>query len=249
MKIIDSWNWKFVNKYLVVQFNGGKANFGDGDDTEGEKITRTGIVDLDDPGHFEELSFLLDGEETIGMPYVFFAVGETLYGVDWLDTPYIIRCDIATRTAESLCTLPFSPGYQGSCIYDNKLYFCDAYDTGLIVSVDMETGEMETVAEAEPATELWIYPQGGYVFGSGSDVNPFPNGTKVYDLSGNLVDEIPYSDYDERCLSICYSIGDYVFANEYVNGTERSYQPPEWYLLVSEVGTENFRWHRWAPED
>ena len=255
-----SWSWTFHNKYLI-------ANYRKEEGLNGYETT-TYVVDLS-ARKLEQRkldAYLETGEKTF--------VGYCVAGKDnivyhWqsknveITDPVsgetrtkaitsLYKTDLETGATSKLCVLPFQPFFGDSSLEGDLLYFCESTDENIILTVNTETGELTTVNTAELYSVCWVTPYHGYIFGtidrksSAPDGTPFENlGTFIYDLSGELVCSIPYESYSAD-IYILFALGDLVFGVERSDVRETLDSLfPTWYLDLSEMGTENFVWHRW----
>ena len=257
-----SWYWFFHNKYAFLQLACSK------------QIIDSGEIEVDVTMYFSDLSkdapslstldFINDEIKSIGQVFLFMAgQGETVYAAAMND---IYKIELASNSIEKLCSLSFCPD---RCFYsekENRLFFSDPNDRNSFSCVDIGTRSVNIHSD-ETTSAQWDIICNGYIFGN-SPRDPFegmPWGpadagldpetdfealwcTNVYDLNGNLLIHIPHEDYNDENIVIRYITGNYVFGVDYLdslkNGTRR---PPEWYLNLSEMGTDSFMWRRWEP--
>ena len=237
-----SWDWFFQNKFFIASCLESKNGLDD--------IERTTFaVDLEKrPFSAEALDILTEEGEPNYIGYAFAGKGELIYDVHFWENESLFETNILTGESRKLCELPFEPGPY-SCFLDGKLlYFCDGWETGTIISVDTETGELKTVSCAEPQTRHWYTPYNGIIFGSNDISAEGLAGTEISSFSGELICEIPYEDYGMDIIA-ANAVGHYVFGYEmHDEMVDMMIDPPIWYLDLDEIGTEGFGWHRWSPD-
>ena len=250
--ISQSLSCRFHNKYLFVDLI--RAT---GADAPINTKQKEFVFDLSRPEDgLSELSFKLDGgEETVGHMSMRYAEGDIIYSTDTLQGNTVYKLDLSTRTAKTLCTLPFEYAFIRWCsLYEGKLWFCSWYDEGMIVSVDAETGETEIVNTAEPGKTLWWYHLGEYIIGASPDYGDgCENGTVIYDKNGNEVQRITCDEMGVG-LTFCCVFGNYAFGQVSTNDPTQtdiidflSAHAPVWYLDLNDIGTNNLMWRKWEP--
>ena len=185
--------------------------------------------------------------------------------------------DLTELTYRKLCDLPVYMELPRLWINDGKLYclgadgseadllvlpeeggaYMDMYkgQTQMIVQVDAETGETEILGSALREEVVWNHVFSGHVIGTHYGIidRDVEYGTYIYSLEGELEAFIPYEKYEKR-INVYYIAGDlvlgYVVTNDpkdKATGQYPNYNPPAYYLDLSEIGTEDFNWHEWQP--
>ena len=272
-----SFGWSFHNRYAVVHFWG---NSGDGRNEEDDIVdfdnyndTRrfwNYVIDLSEnkPKQREIAVHDRDGN---AIPLTAFLAGhgDTLFcGHD----RSIYSVNLASGESRFLCELPFETYVTTKGSYeDGKIWFCDGWDEGIIISVDAETGEITEVNSAEPQERMWYHVVNGRIFGTDypyeMELSPevlemfrengievpqkkYPDRfcTDIFDLYGSLIVNIPHEAYGDIRIGIGHILGDIVFGYE---GSESGgldvRKLPEYYLDLRELGTDSFGWKKWNP--
>ena len=259
-----SWNWTFHNKYLIVDYKNLNVSFGASItnyivDLSAKKLEQKRLDAVLDTGEKTHVGFCFAGRGSM-VYHVQNEVGETIADPDLgtertriISTLY--KTDLETGATVKLCVLPFQP-FGGDCSLEGDLlYFCGSDTEYRIVSVNTETGELTHINSAELYSVRWYTPYKGYILGTTTNFSTKPDmtpldltGTDIYSLSGELLYNIPYEDYNAD-ISILFVIGDYVFGVERTQLIENpTYLLPTWYLNISDIGTDNLMWRKWAPE-
>ena len=240
----------FHNRYVFVY-----AFFAPGGTNEDNRYYY--YFELDHPENgLQKYELLLDGEKRVGFPMpIIYSRGDELYCSEYWGSKAIFKVDLKNMTAQTFCTLPVEEEcMRRACYIDDKLYIVSSSEECKIVSIDLETGETETVNSDDTKLSLWEKPYGGYIIGAPGryfgDEN-YPQGTVIYDMNGELIQSIPYEVTGVN-LYPCYFADNYVFAKE--SGSSKKlveyllYHAPNWYLDIRDIGTDNLMWRRWEPE-
>lgn len=165
---------------------------------------------------------------------------------------------------------------RGLGLVDNTLYFRvidplvgEMYSEAELMhlyALDIETGELTLVTEETAVYTRWdiLDADAGYWYGM---VNNFGDeaeyGLYVCDLDRNVIAFIPRTDFPEELMEkvrVGIITEDYIFApavyTERVKSTEGEWitvvrfsddRTPTWYLIKAEIGTPDFKWHKWEP--
>ena len=232
-----SFDWYFHNKYAVVRY------LQLGTESTGVKMEAY-VLDLS-TDELELKKIELPEGVTLGDPVA--GEGNELYCICEDDAARIVKADLESLSVIELCELSFVPDLFSCELKDGHLYFAEGWDQGKIYRIDTVSGAEEVVASAEPQTRRWYHPYGEYVFGSNTGSVPSLKGTEISDLSGNLIQELTYSDSDPEIV-ICKILGDHVFGYEIGESAQVSEKPPTWYLDIGEIGSGDLAWRRWAPD-
>ena len=241
---LRSWSCTFHNRYLFLC-----GRHITRDEVSGDLSAEfyNFVVDLDDPNAApRRLNILIDGSYTLDNFALLESRGNdliALFGDE--EGKHYYRCDLETMTGTELCTLPNIIYLTALHLYDGQLWFPAGYELGKIFAVDIETGEVETVASAEPKEMLWYNPWDGYIVGANFGEGT-PQGTGIYDMNGNLLEFIEQSEYNAKIM-VSFIIGHTVYGHTYTGADYIVINPPDFYLDLDELGTENFGWHKWEP--
>ena len=235
-----TWNWYFHAGYVFVEFITFQSK-----DPEEERDVYRYVVDLGADAT-EQKPF---GGVFHDRLYIWVGDGDTLYAMgaepDTLNK--VFKISIPSQTIEELCTLPETPSRCWQ-LENGRLIIAGGSDAPSIYSVDIESGEYETIFTAEPNTQIWRFMYKGYVFGSGVKIDGGILGTHICADSGNEVASIPYEAYDAD-IDIVAVLGDHVFGFDISDDFDRVfYAPPDMYLDIRDIGTDNLMWRKWEPE-
>ena len=214
-------------------------------------------VDLEHPElGAKEFAFYLDGGERLQLPNPYYGEGDILYCTLYNGSNTVVKLDLSDFTATTLCTMPFENELPKRCTAkDGKLCFITSHEETKIVSVDMMTGDTEIVNEDPTNAAHWEFPYEGYIIGApGFTFNAeAPEGITVYDLSGNLLQTVPYEKSGYNIFPN-YALGNYIFGTEaamdYSDKARLEFlndHAPNWYLDIRDIGTDDLMWRKWEP--
>ena len=235
------WSWMFHNRYAIVTFRGGYLGTG------GELISvgKYFIIDLGSDG-FEVKPLDLRAED--GTPA---HLGKAVAGkknilysfIEDNETCTLYRTDLETGVRSSIGVLPFAPWLYACTLEGNRLIMCDGWDSGAIYEFSLETGETKVLAQAAPRTQLWHRYYKGRVYGAHYGLEGSPFATGVFELDGSPIQILDGSTY-EKHMMFSFMVGDLAFG--YVSGDDYVRKPPEYYLDLTKVGIDEFRWMKWG---
>lgn len=229
----------FHDKYLVLNSVGFSED--DPDREVGEPHIFILDLSLDKPVLRETaLAEGPEGRKTTGYPLA--GEGKELYTV--LDDCTLMRFDLEEASLTKVCVLPFYPTEYGTRIAGDKIFFYEPWDAGMAVTVDRNSGEIAEIKRTEPAAECWLQVCGEYLIGN----DPESGDVFIYDSGCEFVASVP-SPEGVGTMFPSWNLNGIVYGYEYVDGSESINDPPQWYLDLSELGTDHFAWRRWAPEN
>ena len=247
-EIYDEYTWDFVfhNKYVYAWFRGSTPELRE---AKKDSDTLIFLVDLSLEKPVSELTSL---RWETGLPVC--GRGDTVYCFNTPNNNSITKVDIKTKSEEKLCELPFYP-YSGLVLKDGRLYAADSFKTHRFISVDVETGDITPICSLERNVRFIMSDD--YLVGSGkimanlndTDGIPGKEGTLILDYEGNLIQHIPYEKYGSNIV-VYLSSGNLVFGYDGNDSTlDNNSILLQWYLDLSELGSEDMTWHKWAPEE
>lgn len=175
--------------------------------------------------------------------------GDIVYGVDPMENNSLYSIDLLSQTTRKLCELPFYPDFSGCQLIDSVLYFSGGIETGMLASFDTVTEKL-TVFENTLPVGYWYTMHAGFIIATDVPLEGEKRGTMIYDLEGNLIRAIPYSEYGTDIM-VSRAAGNLIFGADCSNGdlSEISYNsPPEYYIDLSQIGAEGFGWMKWGSE-
>ena len=241
-----TWSAVFHNKYLFVWFRGVKSELFA---AENGADTLIYLVDLSlEKPSMELTSFTYE----TSLPVC--GQGDTVYTFNTLENNSIYKLDLAKGTSEKLCEIPFYPE-SGFVLKGSRLYAADSIVDHQLVYIDLDTGTLTNLRSLDENVKFVFTDD--YILGAGSvsidpsgpQATPKGEGTLIYDYEGNLIQHIPYETYNVNIFAFLAS-GNYVLGYDADSQTLNNLtSPPQWYLDLSELGSEDMTWHKWAPED
>ena len=192
----------------------------------------------------------------------------------------VYKYDIAAQTRVKLCDLPIISQQCRGWLYNGKLYCVGADEHEqdhmvypeqgrpyvenfpgqrlMIVTVDVETGEIEIVNTAAREEAPWFCVFNGYVLGTvhETSVCELELGTYIYDLSGNFICRIPPVEGTPNVI-VEYIVDDFFFGVQGVvsfmvdKNDEKIFDHnethgPGWYFAADMIGKEDIAWQRWG---
>ena len=240
----------FFNKYALVTFGGSQNYDGNFDNIKHESYSY--LFDLGreplEPEPYEG-SYDKDGNLIFRFGHLIAGDGDILYSLSDNDNSEyrsVYKFNIAERTVDELCRISLSEEYLKSWLDGDKLYLCSSWGQGIILYVDVNDGSVTVLNEAAPKTKRWRYPYRNYIIGAYTSSADELKGTAVYDINGELIQEIPYSAYNTD-ITISYIIGDYAFGRDTSLDENALDDLPTWYLDLRDIGTDNLMWRKWEP--
>ena len=235
------WSWMFHNKYAILTFRGGYEGPG------GEMISvgKYFIIDLGgDRLEVKPLEIRSDGESSSYLGTMIAGRGNFIYSVILPNGDNILyRTDLETGERIEVGVLPVVPELFDCTLEGDRLIMCDGWDSGAIYEFSLETGETKVLAQAAPRTQLWHRYYKGRVYGAHYGLEGSPFATGVFELDGSPIQILDGSTY-EKHMMLSFMVGDLAFG--YVSGEDYIRKPPEYYLDLTKVGTEEFRWRKWG---
>ena len=231
-----TWDFSFHNKYVYAWLSASNEELLK---TERGFETMIFVVDLSRDKLEAELTGL---QWEVGLPVC--GCGDTVYCINSVNNNSITKVDLAHGKAEKLCELPDYPD-AGLVLKGDRIYSAFYKQDKLFAYIDVNTGELTEICPLERNMRYSFTDD--YLIGSGSDTSK-GEGTLIYDYEGNLIRHIPYETYNEN-VSANYCVGNYVFGYDFNDITYNGMVPPQWYLDLSELGSDDMTWHKWAPEE
>ena len=187
--------------------------------------------------------------------------GAVFYGMlptDDREGTKIFRFDPANDFCEEICTVPQPYNVSGAELIGDTLYLAFV-ETGSIVRVDVNTGSFSgkhgvlPVKSFEFGTdELHLFRwlecviYSGLIFVTDKSDEEIPTATLIYDLDGNLITRLDFTD-DDTPIEVGSCVGNIVFGYAADSEVAAWKRTPEWYLDLNEMGTDNFGWKKWEP--
>ena len=164
----------------------------------------------------------------------------------------IMRLDPETLKAERLCELPcYCSGIY--TLYNGRLYFPLGYDAGMLFSVDTATGEVQMLNTCEPGVQCWQVFHDGRVLGVRTSYLEGEPGTFIFDENGEITQTVPFEAYGED-VKFYFITGHYAFGYKGTNDIRDTKtmqypgkNPPNWYLDLNDIGTDELMWKKWEP--
>lgn len=234
------YSWLFHNKYMLISFSGAEGG-------SSEYARELILVELECG---EPVPTVIEESGGVSRGFVLAGDGDILYGV-WDDVKngtgtYVMKANLADRTVERVCPIPFWP--DEAVISGGKLYLYNCWNDFGIACMDLETNELTVITRDEPADKHWFKANDKYLIGAGTGYEGEYRGTRIYDLGFNLIQELPYETYGTN-IYVTYITESFVFGIEADDwgGFDLDAHTPTWYLDLNDIGTEGFGWHRWEP--
>ena len=258
----NTWGYVFSNKYLWVTNSAWRQSAAMG----GMPDSASFLIRLD--------TLKAEPREAVGIGWPIYGIGERIYGFGnrYGENGERISAfsEYNFETGEKriigdaegwVYMLEAGYGVSGNEV----LYQTLDQETGELTvwGMDIDAGENRQILTGNTSDIKWV----NYDWTTGCYFKDYRGGRDggeqmrpdwgfwMTDLSGNETLVLPYDDYPEDFgdSMIFLQTDSYIFAAPSLDpdrpGYSAAFTVPTWYLDKTELGTDSFGWHKWAPED